>query len=310
MRTTISMAMAVVLLAVSAASAQSAQVPPRAIPYKGHLELNGAPFSGMRRMTFYLFARHGDPLPAALWSEDQDVSVTASSFAVELGRTKAISDSVFERPELYLGIAIDGKELKGRQRVASVPYAVRSSLPPAAMLVPPGAIVAYAGASAPPGWLMCDGSAVSRTEYAALFAAIGVTHGRGDGTSTFNLPDYRGRFLRGVDAGSFRDPDRASRLARSVGGQTGDAVGTLQDAATARPVTTAFLTDTTGDHLHKGPTTNGASGDFEVPKETSGSDTIGAADTSVNGNHFHSIRFGGDNETRPVNAAVYFLVKT
>lgn len=58
---------------------------------------------------------------------------------------------------------------------------------------PVGAIKMYAGASAPTGYLFCDGAAVSRTVNAALFAAIGTAYGAGDGSTTFNLPDFRRR---------------------------------------------------------------------------------------------------------------------
>jgi microcystin-dependent protein len=58
---------------------------------------------------------------------------------------------------------------------------------------PVGALVAYAGSAAPAGWLMADGSSASRSTYPALFAAIGTTYGSGDGSTTFNLPDHRGR---------------------------------------------------------------------------------------------------------------------
>ena len=64
---------------------------------------------------------------------------------------------------------------------------------------PAGAVLAFAMATAPSGWLQCDGSAVSRTTYAVLFAAIGTTYGTGDGSTTFNLPDLRGEFVRGWD---------------------------------------------------------------------------------------------------------------
>ena len=67
-------------------------------------------------------------------------------------------------------------------------------------IIPPAAVLPYAGASAPEGWLICDGSAVNRTAYAALSAAIGTSHGSGDGSTTFNLPDYRWTFLRGRGA--------------------------------------------------------------------------------------------------------------
>ena len=64
--------------------------------------------------------------------------------------------------------------------------------------VPAGCVMAFAGGgTAPAGWFICDGHEVSRTAYPALFAAIGVTYGSGDGSTTFNLPDFRGRFLRG-----------------------------------------------------------------------------------------------------------------
>ncbi|HJV52792.1 MAG TPA: tail fiber protein [Noviherbaspirillum sp.] len=63
----------------------------------------------------------------------------------------------------------------------------------AAAAFPTGVMVPYAGSIAPSGFLLCDGSAVSRSTYASLFAAIGTLHGSGDGATTFNLPDMRGR---------------------------------------------------------------------------------------------------------------------
>ena len=60
-----------------------------------------------------------------------------------------------------------------------------------------GAVVAFAGSTSPAGWLLCDGSAVSRTTYAALFAVIGTTYGSGNGSTTFNLPNLIDRFIQG-----------------------------------------------------------------------------------------------------------------
>jgi len=73
---------------------------------------------------------------------------------------------------------------------------------------PIGSIVSYAGATAPSGYLICNGAAVSRTTYAALFAAIGTTYGVGNGSTTFNIPDLRGEFVRGFDAGRGVDSGR------------------------------------------------------------------------------------------------------
>lgn len=71
-------------------------------------------------------------------------------------------------------------------------------------VLPSGMVVPYAAATAPTGWLIADGSAVSRTTYATLFAVIGTVFGTGDGSTTFNLPDLRGRFVAGVDSGAGR----------------------------------------------------------------------------------------------------------
>lgn len=67
--------------------------------------------------------------------------------------------------------------------------------------MPVGSVIPFAGAVAPAGWLLCDGSAVSRTTYAALFAVIGTTYGAGDGSTTFNLPNLKGRIPVGRDTG-------------------------------------------------------------------------------------------------------------
>ena len=69
--------------------------------------------------------------------------------------------------------------------------------------LPAGTMVQWAGAIAPTNWLLCDGTAVSRTTYATLFAAIGTAYGVGDGSTTFNLPDLRGRIPVGKNGGSF-----------------------------------------------------------------------------------------------------------
>ena len=74
---------------------------------------------------------------------------------------------------------------------------------------PAGTVIQFAGSSAPAGYLKANGNAVSRTTYAALFAAIGTTYGTGDGSTTFNLPDLRGEFVRGLDDGRGVDSGRA-----------------------------------------------------------------------------------------------------
>ena len=79
----------------------------------------------------------------------------------------------------------------------------------AAVLLPAGAVFAFAMNAAPAGYLECDGAAGSRAAYPALFAAIGTQFGAGDGNTTFNLPDLRGEFIRGWDDGAGIDNGRA-----------------------------------------------------------------------------------------------------
>lgn len=89
------------------------------------------------------------------------------------------------------------------------------------VLMPTGAVIPYAGSAAPTGWLLAFGQAVSRTTYATLFAAISTTFGVGDGSTTFNLPDLRGRFAAGADA---MGGSAANRLGSgATGGITGSA---------------------------------------------------------------------------------------
>jgi microcystin-dependent protein len=170
---------------------------------------------------------------------------------------------------------------------------------------PSGVVSAYAGTSAPSGYLMCDGSAVSRATYAALFAVIGETHGQGDNATTFNVPDYRGRFLRGVDGGAAVDPDAASRTAMATGGNTGDNVGSVQSDATAKN----GLTITDPGHAHTVPrNTVSDSGSFMIV--TAGGATTSTATPPTNSNTTGITLDNGDNETRPVNAYVHYIIKT
>lgn len=75
-------------------------------------------------------------------------------------------------------------------------------------IVPAGTVIPYGNSSAPYGYVKCNGAAISRTVYADLFAAIGTSFGGGDGSTTFNVPDLRGEFIRGWDDGRGVDSGR------------------------------------------------------------------------------------------------------
>lgn len=151
-------------------------------------------------------------------------------------------------------------------------------------ILPAGSILTFAASTCPAGYLAADGSEVDRTTYAELFAVIGIAHGSGNGGSTFNLPDYRGRFLRGLDGTAGRDPD-ATRTAMAAGGNTGDAVGSVQG--------------------HQVQSHNHSYNNSVTPVSVQGgsnyviqADNVSAVTSST-----------GGNETRPINAYVNYCIK-
>jgi microcystin-dependent protein len=165
-------------------------------------------------------------------------------------------------------------------------------------LCPPGTIVAYGGANAPAGWLLCNGTSVPRTgTYAALFSVIGTSFGTAN-VNSFNVPDFRGRFLRGRDDSSFRDPDRTTRTAMSAGGAAGDAVGSVQlDAFRSHTHAYAVSWDRIGHPNGSGDTSTGPNANQQYWRGNR--DLVRNSPTS----------FEGGNETRPVNAYVNYIIK-
>ena len=110
------------------------------------------------------------------------------------------------------------------------------------VLVPPGSLMMYVANSAPSGWLLCDGTAVSRTTYSTLYAVIGTTYGIGDGLNTFNLPDARGRTPIGNGAG-------VGLTARSLGQSGGEETHTLTSGEMPGHTHTG-TTQSNGSHSH------------------------------------------------------------
>jgi len=122
-----------------------------------------------------------------------DSGLATVSYGIENGENSAIP----VRPDV-IPLVSDVTDPTKRLRVdvANIPTAsVVVAATGAGTILPAGLIFPYAGSSVPTGWLYCDGSAVSRTTYAALFTAISTTWGTGDGSTTFNLPNLQGRTL-------------------------------------------------------------------------------------------------------------------
>jgi hypothetical protein len=146
-------------------------------------------------------------------------------------------------------------------------------------LLPAGSVIPYAGSSAPTGYLLCDGSAVSRTTYATLFAVIGTTYGAGNGTTTFNVPDITGRVIAGKEA-------TATRLTTAGGGVDGGTLGATGGAQTE----TASVSST---GTASGSLTVSASGTTDIPSSDppnrSGDQGVNVAGSA----HVHTVTVTG-----------------
>lgn len=160
-------------------------------------------------------------------------------------------------------------------------------------VTPPGLIFPYAGTSAPSGYLLCYGQAVSRETYSDLYAIIGTTYGSGDGSTTFNLPDLRGRVVAGQDDMGGSSANRLTGLTNGVNGDTFAAVGGLESftlATTNVPSHTHSFSATTGSngtHDHSYPNAGGTSASYGAGGSSAVDSSSG--DTGEDGSHTHSV---------------------
>lgn len=182
----------------------------------------------------------GQTAASPTWVETHTVKTDASGcFGITVGHGTRQSGSVASKyadinfAAVYYWMKIellDGSTYRevSFSQLPSTPYSevAHNAVMPAGMIVP------FAGPveNIPSGWLLCDGSAVNRSTYAKLYRSIGICWGEGDGSTTFNLPDLRGMFLRGVSGESGNDEDAGSRVAKN-GGNTGNQVGSYQEDA-------------------------------------------------------------------------------
>lgn len=163
--------------------------------------------------------------------------------------TEALSFTAGDRVDLRMTTAVVDEI---NTRIAQAEQALADYI---ASLGLTGAVMPFPRSTAPTGWLKCNGQAVSRTTYAALFAVIGTTFGAGNGTTTFNLPDMRGETVRGWDDGRGVDTGRAMGSAQAAQGLAHTHTGTT--SSDSHNHTFSGTTSTNGNHTHS---TSGAPG--------------------------------------------------
>jgi microcystin-dependent protein len=169
-----------------------------------------------------------------------------------------------------------------------------------------GEIIASTATSTPIGYLNCNGAAISRTAFVSLFTIIGTTYGSGDGSTTFNLPDLRGQFLRGLDGGRGIDTDR------SLG--SSQAAQNLSHSHTVNSHNHGggshnhnFFVNYTGSPTGGSPDAPTWWGNSGVGYNNWG--TTGGSNATVVSSESPGTNSNGGGDLRPVNVAVNYFIK-
>jgi len=222
-----------------------------------------------------------------------DSNVTTAKIADANVTTAKIADGNVTTAKIADGNVTTAKIADGNVTLQKLVAAVQQAL------VPAGAVQAFAMNTAPSGWLACNGGAVSRATYAALFAAISTTYGTGNGSTTFNVPDLRGYFVRGSGTNS------DGTAAGTFGAKQADALKSHTHTASS---------NTTGAHAHfQSISTVGFGGTGFGMTGFQGYDGFAPANLATQnaGNHSHAITVNatGDTETRPKNIAMLYCIK-
>ena len=215
-----------------------------------------------------------------------DSSIVSALGGYPIGVVLQANDGLNEYVNIVEGNSTDFNSNPAAIGSSWLPYAGNTAF------IAPGSILIRPKNTLPTGYLECDGSSLSRATYASLYANIGVRYGSVD-SSHFNIPDYRGYFLRCWAHGSAIDADRASRTDRGDG-TTGDAVGTKQ---------TSNVRSHAHNYLH---VTNSSIKSYTEPghivqtgKMVTGSSTLTP----------YAMGSTGGTESRPKNINLMFIIK-
>ena len=180
-----------------------------------------------------------------------------------------------------------------------------NDIPAATDLTPAGTVIYSARSTAPTGYLAANGAAVSRSTFAVLFAAIGTTYGNGNGSTTFNVPDLRGEFIRGLDSG--RGIDSGRGLGSAQGGQNASHNHSVTGTTSSKSLTGSFRPGT-----HSGINPSGVFSEV-ASNGPEGHDAHNGRQINFNATHTHTFSAttnSNGSEARPRNIALLACIKT
>lgn len=313
--------------AVLASTATAVQTEPATLSYQGTLtDNNKNPLpDGSVALRICLYQTENalaglptdSPVGEAFWCDSYTVTLRNGQFSVVLGRSTKDPNSYggyppkdkFVGSDVYLGMKLGASdpEMTQRQKITSVAFSLNADNG-----VPPGTVVAFAGAQLPSGWLWCDGSAVSRITYKNLYNAVLTTWGAGNGVTTFNVPALQNRFLRGAGA------------ATDGNGGTSVALGAFQVQSTAKnglwnsaSSVTGSVGGADGAHSHTYSAALNMYPPYDFDDGGSGWMMVRPIQSTLGGGeHGHGFSLTaqgqaitGDPETRPGSYGVNYIIK-
>ena len=268
-------------------------------PATQHVSLQKQTITGNGGTSYTLQQSVGSALDVAVFVNNtrQEPTTAYSASGTTLNMTGAVNSSdhfyviFLSKAITTTGLPVDAVGTANINDGAITSAKLNSSV----TLIPTGMIAPFGMSTAPTGWLECNGSAVSRTTYSDLFSAVGTSHGTGDGSSTFNVPDLRGEFIRGFDNGKGTDSGRTFASSQTDGiprmrGQFGNVHGNAR----------SFVTDIAG---------------FTNPFVGDGSSSYRVSIEAVSGN-FARVEFDtarvitASDDVRPRNIALMYCIKT
>jgi microcystin-dependent protein len=269
---------------------------PKTINFQGRLMSNGVAATGSGSILFKIYT--SPTSVTAIWSETDTVNFdTNGVFSVQLGSVTPLNMN-FDQP-LWVEMTYPSTSttpLSPKQSLNTSPYSFYAVTAETAVNVvnggvPIGTVLASASTIEPAGYIICSGKSLAVLSYPALFAAISYTYG-GSGAN-FNVPDYRGYFLRGWDNGRGVDPDSSSRtIANGTGTTVGNVLGSIQGdqfKSHNHGISPNFLASSSG-YFHQAASGTGAwpdKQDFQT----------------------YGTQSNGGNETRPVNMYVMYIIR-
>lgn len=253
----------------------------------------------------------GQQASTPTWVETHAVHTDFSGcFGITIGKGERNNSSIVQNysdvnfSAIYYWLKIEILEGNAYREISysQLPSAPYSEVAYNALFSPAGVVSPFAGPveNIPAGWLLCDGSEISRSDYPDLYDAIGVCWGVGDGSTTFNLPDLRGLFLRGVSGNSGNDEDADNRIVlNDNGGNTGNNVGSYQGDA-IRNIVGHFKADS----YYKG-----ADGAFAQDNVVSSPNVLNWMNDGLTYSFDASRVVPVGNDNRPKNAYVNYIIK-